>query len=853
MSRFPVVSPPLFDSGRNDPASGHGNSTTRRLLALYGQSRAGTGFSRWQAMLFLRNLRLGCRSLRRHPSFAASAVAVMSVGIGTTTAVFSVVRGVILTPLPYREPSRVVLFRVDLPAYRNQAALNREELFALQDRTDLFESVAVINESEGNLTAPDQMEAVPAASASDNFLETLGVTPLLGRTVSRKDVGRQWVDAVTISYELWQRQFQLDPKILGRQIEVNNLPMRVAGVLPKDFRLYLGPGVIAPRIDIWYPRPASYDTEDPFRGRIVIARLRGGLGIAAARRELDALAARLVVNHPSEYRNGALRLSMSSLDQEVVSEIKPALTALTAAVGFVLLVGCANLANLLLARASMRGREIAVRVSIGASRTHIVAQFACEALLVGALGAVGGLLIAYWCVDALLALAPASLPRRETVHVDLTVAAFAIALSLLCALVASLVPAWHVARTNAIAALKQDPASSPAANTMRGALAGGQLALSMVLVIAAGLLGRAFVSLRSVPLGFDPDRALTMNIALQGQRFNRGSLDEARLTRLAFYQQLADAVRQIPGVEQVGVGLPVPLKGISMVQRFSTGPGEPERQAEAIIAFAGYVDTLRVPLVAGRYFTRDDDNRPVAMIDERLAADVWPGHSPIGQRLLLSSASGGRPVEVIGVLSHIQSQGLRSAGLPQVWMTYASKAYSSLDIVIRGANPASFIAPVKETVQRLGAGRPVHDVRLLKEYVTDASADTRFALFVLGASGGFAMLLSALGLYAVIAYATARRTREIAIRLALGADAQRILRLVLRQGTVSVAAGIVVGIAGARIFARYLSTLLFEVTEADVITFAAVSALLAAVALAAMTMPALRAIRIDPTVALKAE
>jgi len=804
-------------------------------------------------MLFLRHLRLGLRLLRRNPSFAASAIAVMALGIGATTAVFSVVKGVLLTPLPFREPDRVVLFRADAPGYVHQAALNREEFFAVRDRSDLFESVAVLNESPASLTAPDQMEAVTGVSASDDFLPSLGVVPLLGRLATRRDVGEKYVNAVTISHELWSRRFNRDPDIVGRAIEVNNLPMRVAGVLPADFHLYLGPDVINPRVDIWYPRPLSYDTED-FRGRIVIARLRRDVTIETARAAMVTLAARLIAEHPSAYSTRQLRLSLQSLDREVVTEVEPALAALSGAVAFVLLVACANLANLLLARAAARRRELAVRVSIGASRGQIVAQLVTEGMVLGVLGAAGGLLIANWCVDGLLLLAPAGLPRREAIGMDGVAAAFAVAVALASAVAASLVPAWHSARTDAVPGLKEAPAGSRSAARMRGGLAAAQLALSLVLLVGAGLMGRAFVGLRSVPLGFEPERALTMNIALQGQRFNRGTLAEARATRLEFYHQLVAAVRQIPGVEQVGAGLPVPLNGTSLVQRYSTAPGEPDRQAEAAIALGGYLEALRVPLVAGRYFTMADDMQPVAIVDQRLAAEAWGDRSPLGQHLaLLSPVGPPRRVEIIGVTAHVQTQGLRTPGLPQIWMTYGSKSYSDLDLVVRGSNPAGFIAPVKEAVQRLGAGRPVHDVRLLSDYVAAASADTRFALFVLGAFALFAVTLTIIGVYAVVAYATAQRRREIALRLALGADRRRIVSLVVRQGAFWVVGGLIAGVVGARLLTGYLAGLLFKVTENDVTTFAGVAVGLTAIALVATAIPAVRAARIDPMLSLKAE
>jgi predicted permease len=698
------------------------------------------------------------------------------------------------------------------------------------------------------------MEAVTAVSASDNFLVTLGVSPILGRAVTRKDVGEGFVNAVAISHDLWERRFQRDPGVVGRDLEVNNMPMRIVGVLPPGFHLYLGPGVITPRVDVWYPRPLSYDDSDPFRGRIVIARLKHGVTLETVRAAMSAISARLAAEHPSSYTTGPVRLSVATLDQEVVSEVKPALAALSGAVGFVLLVACANLANLLLARASARSREVAIRVSIGATRRQIAGQLAAEGLLLGLLGAVAGLLIASWCVEALLLLAPATLPRREVIGIDAIAALFAVATGLGCALAASVLPAWHATRTNASAALKQDPSSSRRAATARGLLAAGQLALSLVLLIGAGLMGRAFVSLRSVPLGFEPDGALTMTISLQGQRFNRGTLEEARAMRLGFYRNLSDAVRQIPGVELAGVGFPLPLSGMSLVQRFATSTSGPQRQAEAVIAFGGFLESLGVSVVEGRSFTRADDNQPVVIVDERLAREAWPGQSAVGQRLaLISNIADPRWVEVVGVAAHAQTQGLRSPGLQQIWMTYGSKSYSELGLVVRGTNPAGFVGPVKEAVQRLGAGRPVHDVRLLSDRVADASADTRFALFVLGSLAVLAVALSIIGVYAVVAYSTARRTREIAVRLALGADTGRIVSLVVKQGVIWIAAGLIAGIAGARLLTGYVSGLLFEVTHDDLVTFATVAAGLALIALTATTVPALRASRVDPMLSLKGE
>src|SRR5262249_24707773 len=407
-------------------------------------------------MNVFRDLRHGVRILGRHRRFALAAVSVVALGIGATTAVFSVVRGVLLTPLPYRDPGRIVLFRADLPGYARQAALIAEELFALRDQTDLFGSVSVIIAPEGNFMAADVMAAANAVSINDNFFETLGVPLLLGRSVNRSDVGTEWVTGVDISYEAWQRHFHGDRDIVGRTIEINNLPMTVVGVLPRAFRLPLGAGVAIPTtIDIWYPRAAGYE-RDPFRGRVVIARVKNGVSIEAVQAAVNTIATQLVAQFPARYKTGAVRLSAGSLGAEVVSDVKPALAALAAAGAIVLLVACATLALLLLTRASARGRELAVRTSIGATRGQIVEQLLSEGVAIGGLGAAACLLLAKWGVDALLLLAPESLPRREAIAIDGAVAAFAIGVSLLAVLAASLVPVWQAAGAGVAQLLEQD-------------------------------------------------------------------------------------------------------------------------------------------------------------------------------------------------------------------------------------------------------------------------------------------------------------------------------------------------------------------------------------------------------------
>ena len=805
-------------------------------------------------MNLLRDLRYGLRILTRNPTFAVAAITVVALGIGATTAVFSVVRGVLLQPLPYPEPNRLVLFRAEGPGIARQALVTGFELAAIKARTDLFESIGVINESGGNLTAPEPMEAVTAASPSDNFLEILGQKPFLGRIVSRQDVGPQWVTAVDISYELWQRRWHSDPDIVGKPIEVNNIPMTIAGVLPPRFVLELGPNVPIPRrLDIWFPRGPGYD-EGPSRSQTVIARLRPGVTLEAAQAQVAAITAGIVAANADAYRAGAVRLSLSSIEREVGSDVRPALFALAGAVGFVLLVACANLMNLLLARACARTRELAIRTAIGASRRRLVAQLAAEGVLLGVIGAALGLIVAQWSVDGLLQLAPATLPRRDGIAIDAVVAAFAVGTSLLCSLLFGLVPAWQATKIGVVDMIKQDPAQTRSAGTTRGFLVAAQLALSLMLLVGAGLMARAFVSMRTLPLGFDPSRALTMQVALQVQRFNVGTPAEAKLRRLEFYQALTNSVRQIPGVEQVGLGLFVPMSGGPMTTRFSLGPNQPARPAITAIAMAGFLETLRVPLVAGRYFTPEEDNRPVAIVDRLLADEMWPHQSAVGRRLQILPTTGEPTwVDIVGVVSHVQLDGLRAGRMPEIFVTYATRPYTGLSIVVRGPNPMSLAPAVEAAVQRLGPGRPVHDIRLLADYVDDASADTRFALFVLGVFAVLATVLTAIGVYGVAAYATARRTREIAVRLALGADRRRIVALVLREGWLWTAGGLAAGVAGALLLSQYLRTLLFEVGERDPLTFVGVAAMLGTVTLLATVVPAINALRVDPMLALRSE
>jgi putative ABC transport system permease protein len=800
--------------------------------------------------MVLENFRYGLRLLRRNPAFSAAAVTVMALGIGATTAVFTVVRAVLLQPLPYQNPEQLVILRADAPGFVQEPALSMEEFRALSSRTDVFAQIASIIQSEASFTGVEDMEAVNAASVSDGFFDVLGISPIAGRHLSAGLDGGKTVRGASISYELWHRRWKGEATLVGRTVEINNLEMVIVGVLPPGLRVYLGPGTSVPQqVDVWFPQLPVVDAPR-FRGWPTIARLRPELPMAATQAALDAFVTTFVAANPSSYSSGAVRLSLVPLDDDVVSGVRPALLAFAAAVAFVLLVACANVTHLLLARVSARTGELSVRRAVGATRRHLVTQLAVESLLLGGLGTVAGLLVAEWVLGGLMQFAPATMPRRDTIGIDGEAALFAVAVSMACTIVFGLVPAYRAADTRIADLLKHRSLATRHAGVSRGFLIGGQIALSLILLVAAGLMARAFLSMRTVALGFEPANVLTMRVNVQFQRFSTADL------RRTFFTAAADEIRRLPGVASVALGSPIPLSDVRFTQRFATGPGETEHTASTLVALPGFFDALGVRLVAGRTFGDADSARrdPQIVVDRRLADRLWPGEDAVGKRLFVGPAAAARSNEVIGVVETLRLHSVRDEPPAQIWQAYAARPGISMGLVIRtSGDPRALAETIRRTVERLQPGRPVSDVRLLSEYVADATADTRFALFVLGAFAVLALILTAVGIYGVVAYATARRSHEIAVRLALGGDVRRVVAVVIRDTVAWALAGVAAGLAGATILTRYLESLLFEVNATDPLTFAAVGSFIIVVALVATGLPALRAVRADPMQTLRAD
>ena len=699
------------------------------------------------------------------------------------------------------------------------------------------------------------MEPATAASITDEFLPLLGVHPILGRTLAvRDDFGTDYIRSVLISYDLWQRRWHGDPHIVGRPTQVNNIDVTIVGVMPRGFSLQLGPGTNVPSaVDIWFPTTLA-DGGAGRNSRVVIGRLRSGVTVLQAERDGNAAIRRVIARTPASYPAGRFQLHVARLQDDLVRPVRPALVALFGAVGFVLLIACSNIAQLLLARGTGRARELAVRQAMGAPRSRIARQLLTESLTLSAFAIGGGLLLARWGVTLLVGMAPAALPRRDAIGVDLAVLGFAVAAAAISTMLFGTAPALQAMKTDVASALKAAAirTTAPGRGRLRALLVVTEVALSLVLMVGAGLMLRTFAMLSRVPLGFQAERLLTANAPLTFRAF-----PDAK-SRTAFYQHALDRVQALAGVESASLVLPLPLDGRLLLLRYGleTDTGTPDRVAAAFTIVPSYFDTMRVRLIGGRDFSWDDitEDRAVVIVDETFARLAWPNGNPVGRRVNLSlSSKRTRWAEVIGVAGHVQADGLRSAGLPQLYRPYQMNA-SSMNVVVRGRGDVSALAvPVKSAIEALGPGRPVRSIRTMNQYVSEATADTRFALSALAAFAVVALALAAIGLYGVIACTTAGRTREIGIRIALGARSSSIMRLVVGDGLGWTLAGVGVGLAGAAALTRYLETLLFGVGATDPLTFAAMVGVMLLVAAAASYFPARRAARVDPLIALRAE
>jgi putative ABC transport system permease protein len=797
----------------------------------------------------LRDLRHALRILVKQPAVTVLAILAIAVGIAANASIFSIVESVLLRPLPYRNADRLIFIRADFRGESGLPGLASAEIEDIRSQSKLIQSIGWMNTPSASLTGDGQLERVSAARVSDDFLAVLGVTPAAGRMLTAKgDIGDLRPRNLMISYELWQRRYHGDANIIGRSIEVNNSPATVVGVLPEGFRLYLGADSnVTPQIDIWFPGDNSFLSRNSHSYHTV-ARLRNNVTTAQAQAEIDAITDNMIANNPSAYPQRDLRLHVSGLQQDVVKPVRTFILVLLGAVGFVLLIACANVANLLLARASGRSAEIAIRTALGAGHARVIRQMLTESLLLALAGGVAGLLLAQLGINFLLYLKPDNLRRLDAISLNWAVTIFALALSLLSGILFGLAPALQALKMDVQSALRESgrsKTSSARGSRVRSALVTVQVAASLILLIGAVLMIRTFENMRRLDLGFDPANLLTLRVDYDSHII-RG-IDTWR-----FYQRAIEAVQSQPGIESVSAANFLPFDPITWTDDLATEEN-PEQSRTALYnpVLPGYFHTMSIPLVAGRDFTErdNDDAASVVIVDQDFAQRTWPNQNALGKRLILhpQSKDSRKILEVVGVARATRER-IQPDERPLVYVPFGSDYGFFLMMVVRTkTDPASAAPLIRHTIEGIGGKRPVWDIRTMNDYLEDAMAETRFTLILLGTLSTVALFLSVIGVYGVVSYSIAERMHDFASRIAIGAQARDILHLSLAWGLTPAIAGAVIGVSGALALTRFLSGMLFHISPTDGKTYAIASLTVLGAALPACYLPVRRlALRVDP-------
>jgi putative ABC transport system permease protein len=799
----------------------------------------------------VQDVRYSLRLLARTPGFAAVAVLTLALGIGANTAIFTVVNALLIRPLPYPHAERLVMVWQDLRARGGPADewATPGNYADWRKETAIFDEVAVISGWQPTLTDGAEPEPIPGEQVSHEYFSVLGITPILGRTFAQTDNVPNAPRVAVISHGLWQRRFGGDPSVIGRSVPLSGEPHEIIGVAPEGFR-----PVVNGMAQIW--RPSRLNIANPARGAVVlraVARLPAGVPLERAQAMADILARRLEAEHPQF--NEKTRFNLTPLHQRVVGDIKPGLLAMLGAVAFVLLIACANLANLLLARGSARGRELAVRVALGAGRGRVIRQLLTESVILAVIGGSGGILLGVWAVDALVALAPAAAPRLSEIGLDATVFAFAGILTLLTAVLFGLPPALQHSRGDVTSSLKDGArgGSGAGGRTLRRALIAAEVALALVLLTGAGLLLQTFVRLQRADLGFTPDGLLTGFVNPP-----RAAGYDTAAKHLAFYDQVFEKAKALPGVQQAALASVLPLSGDSDMGFIIDGGPAPRSQSETPVTWyrlvsAGYFDTMGIALRRGRAFEAREA-APSVIVNETFGRTYFAGQDPIGRRIRFSQRDADPWFTIIGVAADVKVRGARGGLRVETYIPYWQFTEPGMNVILETAgDPMRLAASLRQAVASIDRNVPVSGIRPLTELVSDSIDNPRFFATLSVAFAVLALVLAAIGIYGVMAYAVSQRTTEIGVRMALGATAFDVFRLVVGDGLKLTAVGIALGIAGSVLMARWLTTLLFDVSSGDPATLAATAAVLLAVAAAACVIPARRATRVDPMVALREE
>jgi putative ABC transport system permease protein len=804
---------------------------------------------------FSQDLRYALRGLRKQRAFTAVAVITLALGIGANTAIFTVINTILLRPLPYESPDQLVVLTETVSD--RLAGVSYQNFVDWRSQNTVFENITALRPRESfNLTGAGESERLQGRLVSANFLSTLGIKPIRGRDFLAEDDQPSATPVALISHALWQRRFGASEDIIGKQLTLNGQQYSVIGITPPDFRF-------GAEADISVPIGLSAERfklrgKDP--GISAFARLRQNTSIDNANAELNTIAARLEQQYPDT--NTGRRVRIESLRESVVGDIRPTLLTLLGAVGFVLLIACANVANLLLTRSAGRQREMAIRTALGAGRMRILRQLFTESMVLALAGGVVGLLLAIWGTSVLASYIPEGIPRMSELSVDVRVLVFTFGAALVTGVFFGLAPALQSAKTNLTETLKEgERNSSPSHNRAGKLLVISEVALTLVLLVGAGLLVKSFWRLSQVNPGFDPQNVLAMQISINTRPDEGPRVDN-------FLTGLQQHVRQLPGVQSVSVSNGLPFEGANFPPIVLEGnPAPPAGQDPSgllYIVSPDYFKTMGIDLVRGRLFSTEDrkDTPLVAIVDEVFARQYFPSEDPIGKRFKLNTPDADSR-EIIGIVRHVEHSSLegRTTNTPEFYFNFDQLPLATLPRYVRRVNllvrttvePLSLAGPVRNQIAALDKDQAVFNVRTMEQALAQSVAARRFSMILLAVFALLALTLAAVGIYGVISYSVAQRTREVGIRMALGARTIDVLNLVVRDGLKLVLTGIVVGLAGALLLTRLMTTLLFGVTATDTVTYVTVALGLIIVALIACCIPARRATKVDPLVALRFE
>ena len=801
------------------------------------------------------DLRYAVRRLAKSPAFTGVALLTLALGIGANTAIFSVVYGVLLKPLPYANPEQLVgVFHV---SEGNRAVMSGPNFTDVKNQAKTLQHVSAFTRQRMILTGQGEPVRLDGAGVSGSLFDLLAVQPLLGRTLRESDNQPGQTRVVVLSHNLWLQRFGGDARVVGRHILLDGVSHEVVGVMPEGFSYPAGRAM-------WTPLEYTEQLTTTQRGAwylTVLARARPGVPLDQVTAEVETIGRQLATQYPDA--NEGLGFTTLSLHEAIVGDVRKAVLVLLGAVGCVLLIACVNVANLLLARAAARESEIAVRSALGAGRGRIIRQLLTESVILGVLGGGLGLLLAVWGVEGLLRMEPQGIPRLGDVRVDPTVIGFTMGLSLLTGILFGIVPAFQSARSGLSSTLKESgrgALTSRSGSRMRTVLVVAEVALAVTLLIGAGLLIRSFSKLTSVDPGFSVQPALAFDLSLPESRYD----DEAK--QIAFFDQLMPKLKALPGVQDAAAVISLPLSGASIVLTFEVGgrPPVPPSQQPAMqvrVATAEYFKLIGIPIKRGRGFEATDrwGGPPVVVITEAAARQYFPGEDPIGKRITLGWGRGpGKPRaggEVVGIIGDIKDAGLAEPDPPQLYLPYAQWPIESMSIVLKTAvTPQNVGESARRAVYSVDSNIPVSNTRTLEQVVARSVSQPRFYMTLLAIFAGVAAVLASIGIFGVLSYAVAQRTREIGIRMALGAHQRTVVTLIVREAILMAFGGLVLGIVFALPLTKWLVTkLLFDTQPNDPLTFITVGVGVAIVALASAYVPARRATRVDPIIALRAE